>query len=484
MANKPKRIEHWNMKMQSITHPSEKLVPDIGRSQSKDDIYGRFFNFFGLRENPFNVNPDPRYLFLTRPIQEALEALTYGVQTRKGFIVLTGEVGTGKTTLINCLLNGLRQQQTPTAFIFNSHLDSSDLLDFILADFGITRDSKLKGSMLMSLNQWLRTHQRTGATPVLIVDEAQGLPFHVLEEIRLLLNLETSREKLLQIVLVGQPELEEKLSRPDLRQLRERIALRSKIAPLTLEETYGYIQHRLRVAGTKSELVFASGAVNAVHSCSHGIPRVINLLCEHALISAYVDGIQPVPFQIIEEVAREFQLDDVVKTLAAPSHFDDATSTTLTIAIQAFPAKVPTIPPAEAESMEQPDASIHDASALVCNGNPLFCPNREAATPVTTQEEIATIGSTERVGSSPCWIPILFFRQWLYWWSRGQEGCRFMLSFHFWHRVTSSLLRWLQQPLRPVPARRRLTHSRAVVRLGRIRRWLGIKPFGRAWHHR
>jgi general secretion pathway protein A len=471
------------MKMQSTTHPSEKLASDIGRRQSKNDIYGRFFNFFGLRENPFNVNPDPRYLFLTRPIQEALEALTYGVQTRKGFVVLTGEVGTGKTILINCLLNGLRKQQTPTAFIFNSHLDASELLDFILADFGITCDSKRKSSMLMSLNQWLRAHQRTGATPVLIVDEAQGLPLHVLEEIRLLLNLVTAHEKLLQIVLAGQPELEEKLSRPDLRQLREQIALRCKIAPLTLEETYGYIQHRLRVAGTKSELVFASEAVNAVHSYSHGIPRVINLLCAHALISAYVDEIQPVPFQIIEEVAREFQLDDIVKPLAAPSHFNDATSTTLTTALttamQRLPTKVPTIPPAEPESVEQPDAS-----ALACSGNPLFCPNREPATPVTRQEEIATIGSTERVGSSPCWIPILFFRQSLYWWSRGQEGCKSMLSLHFWHRVTSSLLRWLQQPLRPVPARRGLTHSWAVVRLGRIRRWLGVKPFGRAWHHR
>lgn len=469
--------------MQSTTHALEKL--DIGRRHSKNDIYERFFNFFGLRENPFNVNPDPRYLFLTRPIQEALEALTYVVQTRKGFIVLTGEVGTGKTMLINCLLNGLRKQQTPTAFIFNPHLDSSELLDFILADFGITCDSELKNSMLMSLNQWLRAHQRTGATPVLIVDEAQGLPFHVLEEIRLLLNLVTAREKLLQIVLVGQPELEDKLSRPDLRQLREQIALRCKIAPLTLEETYGYIQHRLRVAGTKSELVFASEAVNAVHSYSHGIPRVINLLCEHALISAYVDEIRPVPFQIIREVAREFQLDDVVKPLAALSHFNDATSTTLTTAMQGFSTKVPTIPPAEAESMEQPDASIHDASALACSGNPLFCPNREPATPVTRQEEIATTSSPERVGSSPYWIAILFFfRQSLYWWSRGQEGCRSMLSLHFWHRVTSSLLRWLQQPLRPVPARRRLTHSWAVVRLGRIRRWLGIKPFGRAWHHR
>ena len=466
--------------MQTTSPPSEKLAPNIGRRQSENDIDGRFFNFFGLRENPFNVNPDPRYLFLTRPIQEALGGLTYGVQTRKGFILLTGEVGTGKTTLINCLRNRLHQQQTPTAFIFNPRLDSRGLFDFILADFGITCGSKLKGSMLMSLNQWLRTQQRTGATPVLIVDEAQGLPFHLLEEIRLLLNPKISREKLLQIVLVGQPELADKLSQPDLRQLREQIALRCKLAPLTLKETYGYIQHRLRVAGTKSELIFASEAVNAVHSYSHGIPRVINLLCEHALISAYADEIQPVPFQIIKEVACEFQLDDVVNPLAAPSHFDDATSTTLTIAKRTFPAKVPTIRPTEAESMEQPDASMHDASVLVCNGSTLFCPNREPLAPV--QEQIATIGSTERVGSSPRWIPILFFRRSLSWWSRVQEGCRSMLSFRSGH--TSSLLRWLQQPLRPLPVRCRLTHSRAVVRLSRIRRWLRINPFGRAWHHR
>ena len=193
--------------------------------------------FFGLRENPFNVNPDPRYLFLTSQTQEALDEMTYGIHARKGLIVLTGEVGTGKTTLINRLLDWLRQQQTPTCYIFNSHLDSRHLFDFILADFGVPFESKSNGSALMRLNQWLIERYRAGETPVLIVDEAQGMPTHVLEEIRMLLNLETPHEKLLQIVLAGQPELEDRLKRPELRQLKQRITLRCKTAPLTLEET-------------------------------------------------------------------------------------------------------------------------------------------------------------------------------------------------------------------------------------------------------
>ena len=152
-------------------------------------------HFFGLCENPFNVNPDPRYLFLTPQTQEALGEMTYGIQARKGLILLTGEVGTGKTTLINRLLDWLHQQQTPTAFIFNPRLKTSHLLDFILADFGLPFDSRLKGSALMRLNQWLIERYRAGETPVVIVDEAQGLPTHVLEEIRMLLNLETPTRK-------------------------------------------------------------------------------------------------------------------------------------------------------------------------------------------------------------------------------------------------------------------------------------------------
>jgi len=267
-------------------------------------------SFFGLRDNPFNVNPDPRFLHRTPRIQEALDQLIYGVQNRKGLILLTGEVGTGKTTLINYLLDWLHQQKIPNAFIFNSHLSVNHLFDFILHDFGISTDFQLKSNMLLQLNQWLIERFRAGDTPVLIVDEAQGLSLGLLEEIRLLLNLETASEKLLQIILVGQPELEAKLRRPEMRQLRQRIALRCDTAPLTLEESRGYIADRLRIAGATGASIFAPASVEAVHFYSRGIPRVMNLLCEHALINAYVEGLNPIPPQMVEEAAREFLMDE------------------------------------------------------------------------------------------------------------------------------------------------------------------------------
>jgi general secretion pathway protein A len=267
-------------------------------------------NFFGLRENPFNINPDPRFLHRTPRIQEALDQLTYGVQSRKGLLLLTGEVGTGKTTLINHLLDWLRQQQTPTAFIFNSHLNVNHLFDFILNDFGISADYHLVSNMLLELNQWLLKRFREGSTPVLIIDEAQGLSLELLEEIRLLLNLETASEKLLQIVLVGQPELEEKLKRPEMRQLRQRIALRCNTAPLSSEESRGYIADRLRVAGATRQPIFESDAVEALHHYSRGIPRVMNLLCEHSLVNAYVEGLNPVPARMVEEAASDLLMEE------------------------------------------------------------------------------------------------------------------------------------------------------------------------------
>jgi general secretion pathway protein A len=267
--------------------------------------------FFGLRESPFNVNPDPRYLFLTKQIQEALAGLTYGIQNRKGFILLTGEVGTGKTTLLNRLLDWLHGQRVKTAFVFNSQLNTSQLFDFIMADFGIPTDTRQKSQVLLKLNGWLLDRYRAGETAVLIIDEAQNLSLQVLEEIRLLTNLETSTEKLLQIVLTGQPELEEKLKLPQLRQLRQRITLRTRTSALTLEETFGYIAERLRIAGANGEPIFSKEAIQTVHVYSRGIPRVVNLLCEHALINAYVDHLRPVPAHLVEEVAREFQLDEI-----------------------------------------------------------------------------------------------------------------------------------------------------------------------------
>ena len=284
--------------------------------------------FFGLRESPFNVNPDPRYLFMTEQIQEALAGLTYGIQNRKGFILLTGEVGTGKTTLLNRLLDWLRGQRVATAYIFNSKLDVSHLFDFMMAEFEIPCESREKSQVLLRLNQWLLERYRAGETAVLIVDEAQNLSSEVLEEIRLLTNLETSTEKLLQIVLTGQPELEEKLKVPQLRQLRQRITLRCRTAPLTLDETFGYIAERLRIAGGNGEPVFSKEAIQTIHLYSRGIPRVVNLLCEHALINAYVDSVRPVPAQLVEEVAREFQLDEIAPIAGAGvSSVGDGTST-------------------------------------------------------------------------------------------------------------------------------------------------------------
>jgi type II secretory pathway predicted ATPase ExeA len=279
-------------------------------------MYKRFFE---LKENPFNVSPDPRYLFLTKQIEETLSSLMYGIQTRKGISALAGEVGTGKTTLVNRLLDWLHRNAAKTAFLFNSRMNSTQLFDLVLAEFEIHCESSSKSRQLIKLNQWLVERFRAGETCVLIIDEAQNLTFPVLEEIRMLTNLETSKEKLLQIVLSGQPEFEEKLNLPQLRQLRQRIMIRCKTGPLTKEETHAYILERLKIAGAVADgqPIFSPAARETIHLFSRGVPRVVNLLCEHALINAYVEQQRPIQPKIIEEVAREFQLD-VVEPTASP----------------------------------------------------------------------------------------------------------------------------------------------------------------------
>jgi general secretion pathway protein A len=243
----------------------------------------------------------------------------YGIQTRKGFITLTGEVGTGKTTLINRLLDWLRHRRARTAFLFNSRMNTNQLFDFILAEFAISCDSKSKSQQLLKLNYWLLDRYRMGETVVLILDEAQNLTYPVLEEIRLLTNLETSTDKLLQIVLSGQPELEERLKLPQLRQLRQRIMLRCKTAVLSKEQTHEYIIERLRVAGASREPIFSAPTLDAIHMYSLGIPRVINLLCEHSLVNAFVEQQRPIQPKIVEDVASEFQLDEVEPIAPAAS---------------------------------------------------------------------------------------------------------------------------------------------------------------------
>jgi len=270
--------------------------------------------FFGLKENPFNGNPDPRYLYLTKPNEEALTSLMYGIATRKGIITLTGEVGTGKTTLIYRLLEWLSSRKVGTAFLFNSRINTNQLFDFVLAEFGISCDSNSKSQQLMKLNHWLLERYRVGETAVLIIDEAQNLTYPVLEEVRLLTNLETSTEKLLQIILSGQPELEEKLKLPQLRQLRQRVTLRSQTVPLSKEQTHEYIGERLRIAGANGVPIFTPSAIEAVFKYAEGIPRVVNLLCEHSLVNGFAEHQRPIQPQTVEDVAKEFELDKIKPT--------------------------------------------------------------------------------------------------------------------------------------------------------------------------
>jgi general secretion pathway protein A len=275
-------------------------------------------NFFGLRSNPFSVNPDPRFLYLTQHAKEALACLTFGIQCRKGFIVLTGEVGTGKTTLLNKMQVWLQQKNMKTAFIFNPRLEVEQFLEFMMNDFGIPgASSNTKSQLLMRLNNWLLERYRAGETAVLIVDEAQNLSSEMLEEIRLLTNLETSTEKLLQIVLAGQPELDAKLQQPELRQLKQRVTLRSRTYSLTLGETRDYVNQRLHIAGSTGPAIFTPEAVEAVHLYSNGIPRVINLICEHALITAFAEQQRLIGPEIINAVAEDFELTK--RFNAAPS---------------------------------------------------------------------------------------------------------------------------------------------------------------------
>ncbi len=273
-------------------------------------------SFFHLESNPFSGSPDPRFLYPMPDTREALATIEYGISERKGFIVLTGEVGTGKTTLLRCALASLDQGRVFSSFVFNPRLDVLGLLEFILTDFGIPPVERSKSAMLIQLNRWLIERFRRDETCVIVIDEAQNLDWEMLEEIRLLTNLETSTDKLLQIVLSGQPELEEKLSAPNTRQLRQRIALWARTHAIAAEETAAYIAHRLLVAGS-SVCIFPEDAVAAIHRASHGIPRVVNLICEHCLILAYVEQFHQVPASMVHAVVRDLDLNPQRFTLSA-----------------------------------------------------------------------------------------------------------------------------------------------------------------------
>jgi type II secretory pathway predicted ATPase ExeA len=264
--------------------------------------------FYGLHSSPFGTSPDPRFLYMMPHTREVLAGLEYGIFARKGFTVLTGEVGTGKTTILRRALSALSQERVYTSFVFNPLLEPLDFLEFVLSDFGLTPASRTKSGMLLQLNRWLIERFRMNETCVVVVDEAQNLSWELLEEIRLLTNLESSSEKLLQIVLSGQPELDEKLRHPSVRQLRQRIFLWCRTQPLSAEQTSEYIIERLRIAGATGP-IFTPEAARLVHQHTRGIPRLINLVCEHSLILGYVEQVRQITPPQIASVAADLELD-------------------------------------------------------------------------------------------------------------------------------------------------------------------------------
>ena len=262
--------------------------------------------FFGLKEKPFNVTSDPNFLFLSRVHKEAFSHLLYGIKERKGFLEITGEIGAGKTTLCRALLNQL-DKDTKSAFIFNSTLPELQLFQAILEDYGILVERKTKSSMIRQLNAFLIEELGRGNNVILIIDEAQNLKAPMLEEIRMLSNLETEKEKLFQIILVGQPELRNRLSSPSLKQLRQRIGVRFHITPLEKNEVDKYIYHRLAVAGSNGQIRFSQDAIDAIYMYSGGIPRLINMVCDKALLAAYVMETRDITLSIIEKSLQEIE---------------------------------------------------------------------------------------------------------------------------------------------------------------------------------
>ena len=271
--------------------------------------------FYGFKEKPFSLTPDPKFLYLSTQHREVMEHLNFGILQKEGFILITGEVGTGKTTICRALINRLREK-TPIALLLNPFASEEELLRYILTDFGLTPFGQTRLELIEELNRFLLDNIAKGGICVLVIDEAQNLSFSILEQIRILSNLETEKAKLLQIVLVGQEELREKLKLPKLRQLDQRVSVRYHLRPLSKEDTAKYIHHRLAVAGSHGKALFGDGAIREIYRFSQGTPRLVNLLCDRALLNGFVKGKQRITTSMIREA--EETLKDERKSFLKP----------------------------------------------------------------------------------------------------------------------------------------------------------------------
>jgi general secretion pathway protein A len=279
------------------------------QSQMVNQPHSVYRAFFGLKDDPFSLSPDPSFLYRSEQHEEALSNLIYGVQARKGFIVLTGEVGTGKTTMLECLRDYLHQQSVEFAFIFNSRINSDQFLEMVAYDFDLKCNRNSKPEILVTLNEMLVAQTERGGTAVLIVDEAHNLEWEVLEEVRLLGNLENRRGKLLQIVLAGQPEFDRKLDAPNLRQLKQRIVLRYNLAAFNETDTAKYIGSRFATAGLPGQKIFSPELIADIHRRSQGIPRLINAICDNLLLTAFADSSKVATVEMLDEVSRDMRLE-------------------------------------------------------------------------------------------------------------------------------------------------------------------------------
>ena len=366
--------------------------------------------FYGLEEEPFNITPDPRFLYLNNTYQEALAALGYGIQARKGFLSLIGEAGTGKTTLLRHLLDTL-DPSVRTVLLMNPTVSFDEILEYILMELGIPTEATGKLGRFHRLNEFLIEHARAGGNVALLIDEAQDLDAGVLEELRLLSNLETSREKILQILFAGQPELETKFANPALRQLRQRITLRVRLRPLVPGEVAPYVRTRLERAGATERAIFADAALERVGALSQGIPRVINVLCDAALLTAFATGARQVMPAVIDEVWRDY----------APAIAPDAPSPVAAIPAAAAMARTiepsPPAPPsplhlvapaAPAVAVQAaPPAETRSVEVVAPAPPPLAAPT-PAVAPATESTPVPAISDPARalVAASPSPAPV------------------------------------------------------------------------------
>jgi general secretion pathway protein A len=274
--------------------------------------------YFGLEENPFKLSPEPGYLYLSEQHRDALNYLIYGIKEKKGFVLISGGIGMGKTTIARTLLN-LLDDSVETALIFNTAISDVELLETVVKEYNIpvSGDAKTKKCYVDALNEFLLRNYVAGKNAVLLIDEAQNLSHGVLEQIRMLSNLETESEKLIQIILIGQPELSSTLELPAMRQLNERIIVRYDLTPLLMPEVIQYIHHRLKVAGGPGKVSFTPGSLKLIYAYSEGIPRRINAVCDRALLIAYVKNVSKITRRIVNLAARDIGSGYFQKTMSS-----------------------------------------------------------------------------------------------------------------------------------------------------------------------